>query len=105
MALGKVVVGSRGGSFEELIDDRVSGFLVSPDDSRDLLGRLDEVLNMDEREMRRVEAAAQKRMEDVRPELAIPKLLGFYGEHLSAGQPGHAVTGRAHHAGTSAGGR
>ena len=88
MALGKVVVGSRGRSFEELIEDRVSGFLVHADDGRDLLGRLDEVMSLDDNAMRRIGAAARKKIEEIRPELIMPKLLGFYREHINGSARG-----------------
>jgi glycosyltransferase involved in cell wall biosynthesis len=40
MALGKPVVGTRGASFEEMIEDGESGFLVPPGDSRALADML-----------------------------------------------------------------
>jgi glycosyltransferase involved in cell wall biosynthesis len=90
MALGKVVVGSRGGSFEELIEDGVSGFLVHGDDGADLLGRLDEVMSLDANGMSWIGEAARKRIEEIRPESVMPKLLGFYREHINGTAPRRA---------------
>ena len=105
MALGKVVVGSRGASFDELIEDGVSGFLVDPDDGRVLLSRLDDLSRMDDGALKTMGDAARRRIEEIRPELVMPKLLGFYREHIGAAQTGGAPAGEARHAGTPAGGR
>ena len=40
MGLGKVVIGTRGTSFDELIDDGVNGFLVAPNDASALTEKL-----------------------------------------------------------------
>ena len=47
MALGNVVIGTRGASFEQLIVDRVSGYLCERDNSKSYLEALNEALNMD----------------------------------------------------------
>ncbi|HTZ40601.1 MAG TPA: glycosyltransferase family 4 protein [Syntrophales bacterium] len=83
MALGKVVIGSRGGSFEELIEEEVSGFLVDNDDGADLLGTLEEVLQLDDGRIRQIGEAARKKIEEMHPESVMPKLLSFYREHIN----------------------
>lgn len=40
MALGKVVIASKAGGFEEIIEDGVSGFLVQPEKPRDLAKKI-----------------------------------------------------------------
>ena len=47
MALGKVVVATRGSGFEEIIDHGQSGFLVRPNDPADIASTVQEVLPRD----------------------------------------------------------
>ena len=46
MSLEKIVVGTRGASFEEIIDDGKSGFLIDVDSSKQLLEKLKFILDM-----------------------------------------------------------
>lgn len=50
MAMGKVVVATNGASYEQLIDDRVSGFLCERDNPDSYLQAINEVLNMNAQE-------------------------------------------------------
>jgi glycosyltransferase involved in cell wall biosynthesis len=78
MALGKVVVGTRGASFEQLIEDGVSGFLCEIDDRKSLLAAIERALGLEDKaEMGR---RAKARMHILRPELAGSRLEEVYEE-------------------------
>lgn len=81
MALGKVVIGTEGTSFEELITNGVNGFLVPPDNPEALADQMiaawtDERLDV-------MSAAAKDQVREFAPEKTIPALLSYYSELLS----------------------
>jgi len=78
MAFGKVVIGTRGTSFEQLIDDGVSGILCQKDDPEDLQVAVERVLNMSEEERKGIGKNAKKRIEQLRPEKVVVELVEFY---------------------------
>jgi glycosyltransferase involved in cell wall biosynthesis len=78
MALGKVVVGTRGASFEQLIEDAVSGFLCEIDDRKSLLAAIERALGLDDKAG--MGRRAKARMDALRPELAGRRLAEVYEE-------------------------
>lgn len=78
MGLGKVVVGTHDTSFEELITDGVSGFLVPRDNPRALAEKIIDAWN-DER-LPAISAAAKQQVLDFAPEKTITSLLDYYSE-------------------------
>jgi len=80
MSLGKIVVGTRGASFDQLIDDGVSGFLCEIDDRASLLVAVERALATDRAD--EIGARARARIEELRPELAGARLVEAYAELL-----------------------
>jgi glycosyltransferase involved in cell wall biosynthesis len=80
MSLGKIVVGTRGASFDQLIDDGVSGFLCEIDDRKSLLAAVERALATDRADA--IGARARARIEELRPELAGARLVEAYTELL-----------------------
>lgn len=78
MAHRKVVIGTRGTSFEQLIDDGVSGFLANIDDPIDLLTAVRSALDQQPAERILMEEKAAERMQRLRPEIAVKQLVEFY---------------------------
>jgi glycosyltransferase involved in cell wall biosynthesis len=81
MGLGKVVIGTDGTSFEELITNDVNGFLVPPDNPQALADKMiaawtDERLDV-------MSSAAKDQVLEFAPEKTIPALLSYYSELLS----------------------
>jgi len=81
MGLGKVVIGTTGTSFEELIVDGVNGFLVPPDDSQALAVKM--IAAWTEPRLGEMSSAARERVLEFAPEKTIPSLLDYYSEVLS----------------------
>ena len=78
MAMGKIVIGTERSSFEQLIEDRVSGFLCERESPDSNFAALEEALHMTEQENRKMGEAAKKQIERLRPEEAYKNYLKYY---------------------------
>jgi glycosyltransferase involved in cell wall biosynthesis len=87
MALGQVVVATTGSCFEQLVTDRVSGFLVSPGDVTALSAGLAEALSVSPSGREQISRAAIARISRLAPEVIIPQVVEYYRSVSSA----HAV--------------
>ena len=85
MALGRIVVGTRGASFDELIVDGVSGFLCEIDDPPSLLVAIKRALLLEKDARCRMELAARKRVAKLDPEHAGEQLLRIYTNLIENG--------------------
>lgn len=81
MGLGKVVIGTDGASFEELITDGVNGFLVPPGNPHALAGKM--IAAWTDERLAAMSAAAKARVLEFAPEKTIPALLSYYAELTS----------------------
>jgi len=82
MGLGKVVIGTGGTSFEELIKDGVNGFLAPPDNPQALAEKM--IAAWTDQRLGAMSVAAKRQMLEFAPETAIASLVGYYSEVLSA---------------------
>ena len=80
MGMGKVVIGTSGASFEELITDGVNGFLIGPDDPAALALKL--IAAWEDPKLSEMSAAAKQRMQDFAPDKTVASLLTYYEEVL-----------------------
>lgn len=78
MSLSKVVIGTRGASFEQLIEDGKSGFLCKIGDSDELLCKIEKAVNMGPYEKNEMETRARERIMRLDPKLTVKKLVKFY---------------------------
>lgn len=78
MAMGKIVVATNGASFEQLIDDRKSGFLCERDNPDSFLQAIDEALHMDSANKARMITNATARIKLLSPNVIYDKYLEFY---------------------------
>jgi glycosyltransferase involved in cell wall biosynthesis len=78
MYFGQIVVGTKGTSFEELIDDGVSGFLCPPDDPQSLLTVTQKALSLSSLERETMSKNAKNRIVSLSPEKIVPELIHFY---------------------------
>jgi glycosyltransferase involved in cell wall biosynthesis len=76
MALQKAVVGTYGTSFDELLTDGVTGFLVPPGDPRALAEKLNAVWNRPD--LDRIGRAAAERVKEFDPQVTIPILEDYF---------------------------
>jgi glycosyltransferase involved in cell wall biosynthesis len=76
MGLGKVVVGTKGSSFDEVIEDGKDGFLVDAGNVNKLAEKIIEVWKM--QDIKPIEQAASAKSRDFRPETVISELVKYY---------------------------
>jgi glycogen synthase len=84
MANGKVVIGTLGASFEQLIDDGENGFLCTINDEHSLMDSIDKALNLSDEERQAIGRKAQKTIERLNPEHVVKELLNIYCEVIQA---------------------
>lgn len=78
MYFSKIVLGTDGASFEQLIISGYNGFLCKRGDSEDLLRKMQAIIELDEDEKRCMEKNARKTTIRLRPEYTVKKLLDLY---------------------------
>lgn len=84
MYFGKVVIGTNGASFEQLIEHEVSGLLCRVGDSDDLLEKMQTAVWLNEEQKMQIGRNAKKRVEQLRPEVVGKRLLSFYSHVIEA---------------------
>lgn len=80
MALGKIVIGTNGASFEQLIDDGISGFLCERDDPDNLLSIMIKLMNMTEEEKLVMGERAKERTRQMSDDKIYRQLISIYQE-------------------------
>jgi glycosyltransferase involved in cell wall biosynthesis len=83
MACGQIVIGTRGASFEQLIDDGANGFLCHVDDGQSLLQSIEAALSLPEEKKLLMAGKAQQRIALLGPEATVAALLGQYQQALA----------------------
>lgn len=78
MAMGKIVVATNGASYEQLIEDRISGFLCERDNAESFLQGLDEALRLSSEEKKGMSARAMEITKRLAPEKIYAKYMEFY---------------------------
>lgn len=78
MYLYKVVIGTKGTSLDQLIQDQISGLLIEPDDDEMLVEKINLVLEMSEEERKNLGDNAHKRIVMLSPEKTVKELEEFY---------------------------
>ena len=81
MGLGRVVIGTTGTIFDELISDGVNGFLVPPDNPHALADKM--IAAWTDQRLAEMSAAAKAQVQEFAPDKTIPSLLSYYSEVLS----------------------
>lgn len=84
MALGKIVIGTYGASFEQLIKNKKNGLLIKRDSKNALIKAIDYLMNMTEEEYIRMGEAAQKTVERLSPDLVYKKMIAYYNNVIEA---------------------
>ncbi len=86
MASERVVIGTRGASFEQLIEDGKSGFLCPPSAPEELLETIEKALALSPSSKERIGRKAAKRIAALSPENTVAQLIGFYRSTISRGR-------------------
>lgn len=83
MAHRRVIVGTRGTSFEQLLVDGESGFLCDTDDTAGLEEAMEKAIALPEDRRRAMGEKAWERVNGLRPEITTARLVSFYGRVVS----------------------
>lgn len=83
MALGKIVISSDKTSVEQLITDGYNGFLTKVDDGKELLEKVDYVMNLPQYEKEKIGQLAKKRTESLSPENVYDVMMKIYEQTLN----------------------
>lgn len=78
MYFERVVIGTDGASYEQLIDDGKSGLLCIPGNSKSLLNKMNEAAAMDEVQKAEMGKKAKERIDKLAPEIMVKKLVHLY---------------------------
>lgn len=78
MALKKVVIGTLGASFEQLIEDGKSGFLTERENAQMLAKTVRKVYQMTVKDLQDIGSKAQARIEKMSPEIILKSLVNLY---------------------------
>ena len=80
MGLGKVVIGTYGASFEQLIKHKRNGILIKRDSPKALLKAIDYLRELTEDERIRMGEKAKERIAQMKPDIIYEQLISFYQE-------------------------
>lgn len=78
MYFERIVIGTDGASFEQLITHGKNGFLCRIGDSQDLLDKMQTAVLTDADRKKKMGRLARKRVDKLKPEYAVKRLLGLY---------------------------
>lgn len=78
MAMGKIVVATDGGSYEQLIDNKVNGFLCERDNPKSFLQGIEAALALNEEEKRSMESRAVEITKRLSPDIIYKQYFDFY---------------------------
>ena len=82
MANSKIVIGTIGNGFDQLIEDGKSGFVIPVDDNRALLKTITTVLNLSAEEKLKIEQAAKSRTDLLHPDIVLNELVDLYKQTI-----------------------
>jgi len=83
MALGKIVVGTRGRGFDQLIQDGKNGLLCEPGDVASLTNALRRAATLSQNDKERMGRLAQERISQLTPDKVVAQLVSFYKEVIN----------------------
>lgn len=78
MAMGKIVIGTDGASFEQLIEDRVSGFLCERDNPASYMQAIREAMAMSDEEKEAMVLKATERIKLLSPDVIYRQYYDYY---------------------------
>lgn len=84
MARGKVVLGTNGASYEQLITDGVNGFLFEKMNEADLLNKMNLIAKLDDKRREELGNAAKETVKRLHPDVICNQLLNYYTEVIQS---------------------
>ena len=78
MAMGKIVIGTRGASYEQFIEDGISGYLIDIDDTKELIGAIKKIEQLSEKARMDMCSEAMKITKRFEPEKIYQCIMKYY---------------------------
>lgn len=97
MALGKIVIGTMGASFDQLIEDGENGFLIERENCEMLISKIKELDALPAEAKLRIGEAARVRIESMQPTRILDKLLAFYHTTIQSFPKGQTEKTKAYY--------
>lgn len=82
MGLGKAVIGTKGASFEQIIEDGKSGFLCKRESVDSLLSCIDRYMSLTYTEKKKISDNAKKRITEMEPDKIYREYFNIYREQI-----------------------
>ena len=82
MANSKIVIGTTGNGFDQLIENGKNGFLINVDDHHDLLKKINHVLALPQSEIEKIERSAKERADKLNPDIVLNELIALYKQTI-----------------------
>lgn len=86
MAMGKIVIGTRGASYDQFIENGISGYLIDIDDAEGLFGAIVEINRLNEETREQMCKEAMKITRRFEPENIYQKVVEYYTEVIKKGR-------------------
>lgn len=83
MSFGRIVIGTDGTSFEQLITDGVNGFLSKPGDAESLYRKICEACALTTEQKSTMSEKAAQRIDLLKPNVVVKRLIQYYGNVIS----------------------
>lgn len=78
MALGQIVIGTNGASFEQLIVDGYNGYLINREDKEQLYKKIELILRLSEKERHEISVRAAESISRLEPDKIYEQIFEFY---------------------------
>lgn len=82
MALGQIVIGTNGASFEQLIEDEANGFLIERENEQQLYEKIVKVIEMNENDKAKMKEKAKGTIGRLHPDNVYPQLMELYEQAI-----------------------
>ncbi|MBA2611549.1 MAG: glycosyltransferase family 4 protein [Bacteroidetes bacterium] len=83
MANKKIVIGTKGNGFDQLINDNENGFVVEVDNSTELLDKINCVLQLDIETKNKIEQKAFERSRKLHPDIVLNQVIELYKKTIN----------------------
>ena len=85
--MGKIVLGTKGASFDQLIKEKENGFLMEREDKEGFQQKLDEIFSISDECLLKIGENAKERIKLMAPNITANRLINIYEQTISGKMP------------------
>lgn len=86
MALGQIVIGTKGASFDQLIEDGINGFLIEMEDSRQMVQQMNKVIKLTQAERKEISKNASQITQRLDGQRIYEQVINIYNQAIKKGR-------------------